>query len=86
VSKLRIIRLEDLPTVKGITLSRTKLWLMIRDGQFPLPVKIGNRVGWPEHELDSWIKARMRDSRSKQQRRNSDGTIVYPDTVLAGSR
>jgi prophage regulatory protein len=49
-------------------LSKTALYSKIQQGKFPKPVKLGPKsVGWLEHELDSWLAARVgeRDSLPK---------------------
>jgi prophage regulatory protein len=37
---------------KGINFSDTHIWRLIRAGDFPKPVKIGNRNHWVETEID----------------------------------
>ncbi|MCF8081810.1 MAG: AlpA family transcriptional regulator [Deltaproteobacteria bacterium] len=42
-------------------LSRSTIYLRIKEGTFPAPVKLGARsVGWIEHEISNWSEARMR--------------------------
>ena len=49
---------------KGIKFSDTHIWRLVRDGDFPKPVKIGNRNHWVETEIDQYIadKLARRDS------------------------
>jgi prophage regulatory protein len=49
---------------KGVKFSDTHLWRLIRAGDFPRPVKIGNRNHWEESEVDRYIedKLKQRDS------------------------
>ena len=36
--------------------SRSKIYLEIKAGKFPLPVRFGSRaVGWPESDLDEFL-------------------------------
>ena len=44
---------------KGIKFSDTHIWRLIRDGDFPKPVKIGNRNHWVETEIDQYIEAKL---------------------------
>lgn len=38
-------------------LSRSKIYALVVDGQFPHPLKLGQRVSvWPASEIDSWIR------------------------------
>lgn len=46
-----------LPTVVARTgLSRSTIYLRIKNGTFPLSVRIGSRaVGWLESDIDAWL-------------------------------
>lgn len=58
-----------LPGVKARTgLSRSTIYLRIKDGSFPTPVSLGPRaVGWPESEIEDWLSNRIRSSREAVQ-------------------
>ena len=58
-------RILRLPTVKGKTgLSRSTIYLRIKEGTFPKQVTLGERaVGWIESEIDSWLAAQIEQSR-----------------------
>ena len=60
---VRIIDKDGLKA-KGIDLNDSTLWRKAKAGQFPKAVKIGNRRGWVEHEVDAYLEALMakRDS------------------------
>lgn len=47
-----------LPAVKKKTgQSRSTIYEKVQRGEFPAPVKIGERaVGWVEAEVDSWVE------------------------------
>lgn len=47
-----------LPAVKKKTgQSRSTIYEKVQRGEFPAPVKIGERaVGWVEAEVDSWVQ------------------------------
>ena len=55
-----------LPNVKSRTgLSRSTLYLMMAEGRFPRPIKLGDRaVGWSEAEIAAWIDARMAERKA----------------------
>lgn len=55
-----------LPHVKSRTgLSRSTLYLMMAEGRFPRPIKLGDRaVGWSEAEIAAWIDARMAERKA----------------------
>jgi prophage regulatory protein len=54
----KIVRLAELPGYTG--LHRTQIDELIKQGQFPRPVKLSTRrKGWLEHELISWQQARI---------------------------
>ncbi len=58
-----------LPQVKARTgLSRSTVYAMMRDGQFPLSVRLGARsIGWPDAAIDAWIETRIKASCAKGQ-------------------
>lgn len=53
--------LERLPQVKARTgLSRSEIYRRIASGDFPQPVKLGERASaWPEHEVTEWCQSRI---------------------------
>jgi prophage regulatory protein len=57
-----------LPQVKARTgLSRSELYRRMAAGDFPHPVKLGERASaWPESEVSAWCEARIaaRDARA----------------------
>jgi prophage regulatory protein len=44
---------------KGVKFSDTHIWRLIRTGDFPKPVKIGNRNHWVEQEIDRYIAEKL---------------------------
>ena len=60
----RLVTMREL--IKRVPFSRVHVYRLIRDGKFPAPIKLGDRrVAWLEHEIESWIAARVteRDAR-----------------------
>jgi prophage regulatory protein len=55
-----------LPAVKSITgMARSTIYLRIKEGTFPAPVKLGVRsVGWLESEVSLWLQQRIEQSRT----------------------
>lgn len=55
-----------LPDVKAVTgLSKTSLYVLIREKSFPAPVRLGQRtVAWVHSEVRQWAAERVRASRS----------------------
>lgn len=57
MSKLRILSIRTVCERLGI--SRSTLWRLVRDGDFPNAIKLSpNRVGFDEQELEAWIAQR----------------------------
>ena len=58
-------RLLRLPAVTNKTgKKRSSIYLMIANGEFPRPIKIGKRSSaWLEREIDQWIEQRISQSR-----------------------
>lgn len=45
-------------------MSRSKLYLLIQQGQFPAPIKLGARVAlWPESAINDWITQLVEQSK-----------------------
>jgi prophage regulatory protein len=53
-----LLNLNALET-KGINFSDTHIWRLIRAGDFPKPVKIGNRNHWVAAENDEYIADKL---------------------------
>lgn len=60
-------RILRLPTVMGRTgLSRSTIYLRIKEGAFPKPVNLGVRaVGWVEAEIQEWLQQQIEASRKE---------------------
>ena len=53
----RILRRHEVESQIG--LSRSSIYQMMSDGDFPLPIKLGKRaVGWREQDLNEWLSNR----------------------------
>lgn len=63
------LTLKRLPEVKArCGLSRSEIYRRIAAGDFPKPIKLGERASaWAEHEVTAWIAARIarRDASGK---------------------
>lgn len=58
VSPLRLLRLPEVLNLTG--LSRTTLYRLAANGEFPEPRRIAARaVAWPSSEVEQWIAARV---------------------------
>lgn len=57
------MQLLRLPAVCERTgLSRARIYVLAKRGEFPQPVKIGTRASaWPALEVDEWIESRVRE-------------------------
>ncbi len=55
-----------LPEVKAQTgLSRSTIYLRMSKGAFPSSITLGERaVGWVEEEIQAWLEAQIKASRS----------------------
>ena len=65
----RILRSDEV--CQRIGCSKSKLYLMLGAGEFPLGVRITARnVGWRESDIDGWIKSRPAVDLRKQPKSN----------------
>lgn len=62
-----------LPAVINRTgLSRSTVYNLISDGEFPAPVRLGKRsVGWVDEDIDAWIAHKISQSSGERQSRES---------------
>lgn len=62
--------LERLPKVRArCGLSRSEIYRRIAAGDFPKPIKLGERASaWAEHEVTAWIASRIaaRDGKARR--------------------
>ncbi len=57
---MRILKRPAVEAKAG--LSKTHLYFLIKAGKFPKPIRLGAKaVGWPAHELDAWLRDRIRE-------------------------
>ena len=60
---MRLLSIKQLKPEKGITYHPQSIRRMIREGQFPKPVKLGDglsaKVAFLEEEIDAWIQERI---------------------------
>jgi prophage regulatory protein len=58
----RILRRPEVEHRTG--LSRSGIYELLANGEFPKPIKLGSRsVGWLETEIAAWIQQRVQTSR-----------------------
>ena len=54
---------------KKTGLSRSTIYLLIKKGTFPKPIKLGERsVGWVEAEVDAWLESRIQQRDAEANR------------------
>ena len=61
----RILRLY---AVKEVTsLSRSTIYLRIKNGEFPKPISLGGRaVGWLDSDIQKWLRERIEASKEAE--------------------
>lgn len=60
----KLIRLPEVR--RRVPLSRSTIYLMVSNGEFPKPVSIGPRaVAWVESEVDAWVGAKIGAARNE---------------------
>lgn len=52
---MKLIRESEL-LKNHIPISRTTLWRMVKDGQFPAPIKLRGSTAWKEDDVKSWLE------------------------------
>jgi prophage regulatory protein len=67
---MRMLTTADLRE-KGIPWTRQHINRKVKRGEFPPPVKIGASTnGWPETEIDAWLRDRLEERDRKRPRPN----------------
>jgi len=57
---MNILRCKEVE--KKVGLKQAKIYLLIKEGRFPLPIKLSIRtVGWVESELDNWLNEKVKE-------------------------
>lgn len=56
----RIVASRQQLHLLGVTCSDPTLWKLIKDGEFPQPVKIGKSNYWLVDELETWLAEQPR--------------------------
>jgi predicted DNA-binding transcriptional regulator AlpA len=51
----KILSKADL-RARGIDLNASTIWRKTKAGEFPRPVKVGNRNGWIDSEIDQYME------------------------------
>jgi prophage regulatory protein len=51
--------LTEIEIRKIVPLAHSTIWRLVRDGQFPRPIKIGKSARFSEREIQEWIAARL---------------------------
>lgn len=58
-ASLRLVRIHEVVAICG--LSRSSIYIAIKDGSFPRQVAIGGRArAWVQHEVENWACQRIR--------------------------
>lgn len=56
---VKLLTADDLRE-RGVRLSKSQLYNLMKQGSFPRPIKVGGRsVAWPEPEIEAWLQQRM---------------------------
>ena len=65
---MKILRIDEVK--KRVGLSRSSIYLYIKENCFPRPRAIGKRaVGWLESDIDEWIRKRMNVAKASKKPR-----------------
>ena len=59
---MNFIRIKDV--MKKTGLARSTIWLWVKEGKLPKPIKLSERVTvWKESDIDAWMESKI-DNRS----------------------
>lgn len=62
MSKIKLLKLKEV--IEKVGLGRSTIYLMMNRGEFPKPIKMGERkIYWLESDTDKFIKQRIKLSK-----------------------
>ncbi|ATF55656.1 AlpA family transcriptional regulator [Morganella morganii] len=56
-----LVEMKEITKLTGLT--DKWFYKLIQKGQFPKPIKLGNRSRWLTSEIEDWLQARITESR-----------------------
>jgi hypothetical protein len=56
-----ILMFDDLKEKKGIPFGLRTINKMVKNGDFPMPIRLEKQYGWLNHHIDEWIESRITD-------------------------
>jgi prophage regulatory protein len=63
---MKLLSIDELRSVKGVVYSKSHLWRLIRAGEFPKPIRLGqNRISFLESEIDDWVASKVAERDAK---------------------
>ena len=64
---MRVIRIQDV--CHKIAISRTSLWRLCKNTDFPKPINLGGGriAGFLEHEIDAWLETQASARKPTQE-------------------
>jgi prophage regulatory protein len=64
---MRLLRIKQV--IELVSLSPTTIWFMTAKGEFPQPIKLGNRAtAWQLGDIMAWIEARKNQSQERREK------------------
>ncbi len=55
-----LMEMKEITKLTGLT--DKWFYKLIQKGQFPKPIKLGNRSRWQKSQVEAWLQARMDES------------------------
>lgn len=55
---MTLLRVKEV--VKKTGLGKSTIWSWVKDGKFPKPIKLSERISaWKESDIDAWIEGKI---------------------------
>lgn len=55
---MTLLRINDV--VKKTSIGKSTIWVWVKDGKFPKPIKLSERISaWKESDIDEWVKGKI---------------------------
>lgn len=65
INPMKLLRIPEV--LEMLTISRSKFWLMVKNGEFPKPIKIGRSSCWTMEQVRHYLDERIKESVARNE-------------------
>ena len=64
---MKLLRIPEILEI--LTISKSKFWLMVKNGEFPKPIKIGRSSCWTLGQVYHYLDQKIKEAVARDQQR-----------------